>query len=63
MLFNFPQVINLITAVDRAFGRESVRVIVGGAAFRSGRELWKEAGAHGFTNDAREAAALVESLM
>jgi methanogenic corrinoid protein MtbC1 len=63
MLFNIPQLINLINAVDRAFGRESVRVIVGGAAFRRGQELWKKTGAHGFANDAREAAAMVEGMM
>jgi methanogenic corrinoid protein MtbC1 len=62
MLFNIPQLIGLIDAVNRAFGRESVRVIVGGAAFRASRALWKETGAHGFANDAREVAALVEHL-
>jgi methanogenic corrinoid protein MtbC1 len=62
MLFNIPQLIGLVEAVDRAFGRESVRVIVGGAAFRASKELWKETGAHGFASDAREVAALVERL-
>jgi methanogenic corrinoid protein MtbC1 len=62
MLFNIPQLISLIDAVNRAFGQENVRVIVGGAAFRSAPELWKETGAHGFANDAREVAALVERL-
>jgi methanogenic corrinoid protein MtbC1 len=62
MLFNIPQLISLIDAVDRAFGRESVRVIVGGAAFQAAHGLWKETGAHGFANDAREVAALVERL-
>jgi methanogenic corrinoid protein MtbC1 len=62
MLFNIPQLISLINAVDRAFGREKVRVIVGGAAFRSVQGLWKETGAHGFANDAREATAMIEGL-
>jgi methanogenic corrinoid protein MtbC1 len=63
MVFNIPQLISLIDEINRAFGRERVRVIVGGAAFRAARTLWKETGAHGFANDAREAAALVERLI
>jgi len=63
MLFNIPQLISLIEAVNRAFGRESVRVIVGGPAFRAARALWKETGAHGFATDAREVPALVQRLI
>jgi hypothetical protein len=41
MLFNLPQLTSLISAVNREFGREKVRVIVGGPAFRAAHGLWK----------------------
>jgi methanogenic corrinoid protein MtbC1 len=60
MLFNIPQLIRLIESLDRAFGPDRVRVIVGGGAFRNQPDLWKQVGAQGFAHDARQATTLVE---
>jgi methanogenic corrinoid protein MtbC1 len=62
MLFNIPQVIDLVDSTERAFGRNTVRVIVGGGAFRDAPELWKEVGAHAFARDARHALSVIDAL-
>jgi methanogenic corrinoid protein MtbC1 len=63
MLFNVPQSISLIDSIDRAFGREHVRVVIGGGAFRSRPDIWKETGAQGFAHDARQALAMMNTLV
>jgi hypothetical protein len=41
MLSNIPQLIRLIESIDQKFGEGHVRIIVGGAGFRSSPELWR----------------------
>jgi methanogenic corrinoid protein MtbC1 len=62
MLFNVPQSISLIDSIDRAFGREHVRVVIGGGAFRLRPDIWKETGAQGFAKDARQALTMMSKL-
>jgi MerR family transcriptional regulator, light-induced transcriptional regulator len=62
MLFNVPLLINLIESIHRAFGRENLRVVIGGGAFRSRPGIWKETGAQGFAQDAREALMVMNTL-
>ena len=62
MLFNVPQSIHLIDSICRAFGREQVRVVIGGSAFRSRPDIWKETGAQGFAKDARQALTMMDAL-
>jgi MerR family transcriptional regulator, light-induced transcriptional regulator len=62
MLLHIPQLITLIESAERAFGRNTVRVIVGGGAFHRAPDLWKEVGAHGFGRDARHALEVIETL-
>lgn len=61
MLFNLPHVSGLIEDVRRTFGRET-RILVGGGAFRSSDDLWKEIGADAFGTDLRSAVAAAQSL-
>jgi MerR family transcriptional regulator, light-induced transcriptional regulator len=58
MLFNVPQVVRLVNDVRSRMGAERPRIILGGAAFRSAPELWKELGADGFAPDVRTAVDL-----
>jgi methanogenic corrinoid protein MtbC1 len=62
MLFNVRLSINLIESINRAFGRENVRVVIGGGAFRSRPDIWKETGAQGFAQDARQALAMMNTF-
>ena len=62
VLSNIPQLISLVEAIDGAFGREHVRIIVGGGAFRTKPYLWKEVGAHGFARDARQLLGVIDTL-
>jgi methanogenic corrinoid protein MtbC1 len=62
VLSNIPQLISLVEATDRAFGRDHVRIMVGGSAFRSKPHLWKEVGAHGFARDARQLLGVIDTL-
>jgi methanogenic corrinoid protein MtbC1 len=55
MLFNMPQVVQLIQAARKEFGDSAPRIIVGGGAFRQAPELWREIGADGFAVDLRSA--------
>jgi len=61
MLFNVPNVIRLIADV-RAVS-PNVRVLLGGAAFRSRPGLWAEAGADGFAPDLRTAMEVAGRLL
>jgi hypothetical protein len=36
--------------------------MVGGGAFRSKPDLWKEVGAHGFARDARQLLGVIDTL-
>ena len=61
MLFNVPQVIRLAELV-RAKARSGLRIIVGGAMFRSAPRLREEIGADGCALDLRSAIQLVNEL-
>lgn len=58
MLFSLSAVRMLISSVRQEWGL-SKRIVVGGAAFRQSRELWRELGADGHARDVREAIALL----
>jgi methanogenic corrinoid protein MtbC1 len=57
MLFNVPAVRQLIAAIRAEF-RGPIRVVVGGAAFRTAPDVWRQIGADGFGADLRSAQAL-----
>jgi methanogenic corrinoid protein MtbC1 len=59
MLFNVPQARDLIARVRATHAGRTLRVLVGGAAFRSAPELWREIGADGSAQDVRELQALI----
>jgi methanogenic corrinoid protein MtbC1 len=58
MLFSLTAVRMLISSVRDEWGL-SKRIVVGGAAFRQSREVWRELGADGHARDLREALALL----
>ena len=58
MLFNVAAVRELIRAIRRDFGN-GLRVMVGGAAFRSNPDLWRQVAADAFAADLRGVQALV----
>lgn len=58
MLFNVAPVARLIESVRRMTGIATPRVLVGGGAFRSAPQLWREVGADGFAIDVRGACAV-----
>ena len=62
LLSNIPRLISLVEAMDKALGRERLRIIVGGGAFRCKPDLWKEVGAHGFAGDARQLLSVIDTL-
>src|SRR3954471_12549838 len=62
LLSNIPQLISLVEATDKAFGREHVRIMVGGGAFRGKPNLWKEVGAHGYAGDARQVLGVIDTM-
>ena len=61
VLFNLPAVGRLIEDARSRFGSE-LRIVVGGGAFRSNPEVWRELGADGFGRELRESVAMVEWL-
>jgi MerR family transcriptional regulator, light-induced transcriptional regulator len=61
MLLRVPQVKRLIADVRDHAGRETPRILVGGAAFRAAPDLWREVGADGFAPDVRSAVELARS--
>jgi MerR family transcriptional regulator, light-induced transcriptional regulator len=61
MLFNLLRTARLVEDVRRRFG-DGVRIVVGGGAFRSAPDVWRELGADGFGRDLRGALALVDEL-
>jgi MerR family transcriptional regulator, light-induced transcriptional regulator len=61
MLYNLPRVAALTAETRRVFG-ESVRVVVGGGAFRTSPDAWRELGADGFGSDLRDAVRVIDSL-
>jgi methanogenic corrinoid protein MtbC1 len=58
MLFNVAAARELIRAIRREFGNR-LRIIVGGAAFRSNPELWQQVAADAFAPDLRGVQALL----
>ena len=58
MLYNLPQVAKLAEAARRRIGGK-IRILVGGRAFRSTPELYREMGADGCGGDLRSAIELV----
>lgn len=61
MLFNVPNVMRLVESV-RKKTTAPIRIIVGGAAFRSAPKLFEEIGADGCALDLRSAIQLVNNL-
>jgi methanogenic corrinoid protein MtbC1 len=57
MLFNLGAVRQLIAAIRAEFD-DRVRIIVGGAAFRTSPELWRQVAADGFASDLHEVDSL-----
>lgn len=57
MLFNVGAVRELIKAIRSEFG-DRLKIMVGGAAFRTAPDLWRQVGADGFGSDLRQAQAL-----
>jgi MerR family transcriptional regulator, light-induced transcriptional regulator len=53
MLFNIGAVRQLILSVRSEFG-DRVKIVVGGAAFRTNRELWRQLAADGYAPDLRD---------
>ena len=58
MLFNVAAARELIRAIKRDFG-DRLRVMVGGAAFRSNPDLWRQVAADAFAPDLRGVQALL----
>jgi methanogenic corrinoid protein MtbC1 len=52
MLFNLGAVRQLILSVRSEFA-DRVRIVVGGAAFRTNPELWRQVSADGYAADLR----------
>ena len=61
MLFNVPQVRQLVSDISLQASRP-IRIVVGGGAFRSAPNLYAEIGADGFAPDLRSAVALLRSF-
>ena len=62
MLFNTPAVGRLVESVHKKFGQARPRIALGGAAFRSRPDIWKELGADGFAPDLETAIATVDAI-
>jgi methanogenic corrinoid protein MtbC1 len=58
MLFNVPKAIHLVSSLRDRFGTENLRIIVGGAVFRSAPELYLEIGADDYAPDLRAILAM-----
>jgi MerR family transcriptional regulator, light-induced transcriptional regulator len=63
MVYNLKAVDSIIEAVRQAFPDGSVRILVGGYAFKASEGLWKRMGADGFASNALDAIRLAESLV
>ena len=61
MLYNLPKVAALTADTRSLFGSEP-RVVVGGGAFRTARDAWRDLGADGFGRDLRDAIRVIDSL-
>jgi methanogenic corrinoid protein MtbC1 len=59
MLFNLPRAISLIAEIRKRFARDSLKIIVGGLAFRAAPHLIDEIGADGCATDLKAAIGLV----
>lgn len=62
MLFNLPQVVRLTEEIRSNFPSSGLRILVGGGAFRSDPEAWREIGADGFGRDLRDAVERAREL-
>ena len=61
ILFNLPDTADLIDAIRDRVG-PSPRILVGGAAFGSSTDLWREVGADGFGRDLQEAVERADEM-
>lgn len=61
--FNVPKVENLISEVRKEIDKSRLKILVGGKAFHSNPELWKNVGADGYAVDADEAITLADKLL
>lgn len=61
ILLNLPAVAELIEETRRRFDRD-VRILVGGAAFGAGPEVWRDMGADGYGRDLRDAVTVAAEL-
>jgi MerR family transcriptional regulator, light-induced transcriptional regulator len=61
MLYNLPKVAALTAEIRRIFGSEP-RVVVGGGAFRTSPDAWRDLGADGFGKDLQDGIRVIESL-
>lgn len=61
VLFNLPAVADLVADIRRISGPDTF-IMVGGGAFRTSPEIWRELGADGLGRDLREAVALVAEM-
>ena len=61
MLFNLSSARALVGEIRRR-APDDTRLLVGGSAFRSNPEAWREIGAHGYGRDLHEAIAVARSL-
>lgn len=53
--FNIPQVTELITYIKSETDPDQLKILVGGKAFNSYNELWKQVDADGYATDAEKA--------
>ena len=60
VLFNLPELCRLVADVRSRFPQ--IRIIVGGAAFRSCPSLWREVGADGYGPDLRSVLEVVDRI-
>ena len=61
MLFNIPQVADLITRVRDDMKEQAPRILVGGGAFRQAPDLWREIGADHFGLDLKAALSIAKN--
>ncbi len=62
MLFNVAPLARLARQARERFPSRSLRIVVGGGAFRNAPALWREIGADGYAADVREARVLMRGL-
>jgi methanogenic corrinoid protein MtbC1 len=61
VLTNLPAVSDLVEAARRRYG-SAVAILVGGGAFRSRPDSWREIGADGIGRDLKEAVRIAREL-